>query len=183
MNFLESPTAFIIVAVAYWAARGFDMYSSTSTAWYYGLKESNKLSRNKDGEFDLKKNILLTGGWFLLSSVIGFATHNWGAGYALLVLGVPASLMLAYSNFHKAKKNRAKQIAFLSRLRADPEGLHDFSEAGPYIIRNGKGFFQLFHWLWLPEANMMQPQQMGEVSAKIVNLATRVPEGQWFDGH
>jgi hypothetical protein len=141
----ESPIYFFIVTGLYIAASWYDIYSSRSTAWHYGIYEANKFARDADGEFSLKKNLIAKVGLLAVNAVIGLATHSWGAACAILIIPAIVLPFVALNNFKKARYGREQQNKILDVIR------NGGSIVQPtFITQNNKTFSSLFHWLYVP---------------------------------
>jgi hypothetical protein len=159
--FYDTPAFFFIVLALYIIGSLLDIYSSVKTSWYYGVYEKNKLSRDADGEFDLKKNSILKAGTIPVSIAAGLIGaygfglgEPWGASCAMLIAGAFWYPIQCYLNFNLAKKNRAQQLAIVEQIR----NAGTYSTA--FIGRNGKVFAALFHWLYVPDTgNMVADEQ------------------------
>ena len=175
MNPTLSLIIFLAVAAFYVFARYRDISTSVKTSWYYGLDESNPLWRDKDGEFSSTKNIIASAAVLAGSAIVGGFLSDWWQGTPLMIIWGVASMIVASGNDHKAKVNRQKQIDFLNYIKDGG----DKNWPNP-IIRNGKFFFPLFHWLWVPST--------GDIAADISAASTRVfalsqkPQSEWFPG-
>jgi hypothetical protein len=158
----------------YVAARWDDIISSLKTAWYYGLEESNKLWRDADGEFNAFKNIIASAVPILIALLVDAFGNTWQGVFIYLPIAV-ASAIVARDNLHKAADNRQHQIAFL-------RGIKDGGSLAfpPLIYRNGKAFFGLFHWLYVPQTGDLNAD-ISAASSKLFALAQKSEE-TWFPG-
>jgi hypothetical protein len=171
----ESPIFFAICAAGFWVGKLFDCYTSLHPLWY-GLYEANKIFKTKDGDFDLKKNLLFAAAIFGGALVLGLLT-SWGAGAAIVIAGGPGFAYVGYHNLSLRKKNRAKQIKVLTYYRENPDG-PDLN-LGMMVTRNGKSFMSLFPFLALP-LPAGQQESIEAVFAEIRRYAREVSPEQWF---
>lgn len=156
----------------------------------FGLTEKNKLTRDKYGYFDAKKNMILSGISLGVVGIAGFCAVfidepfvvAFAAGMSFVIV-----LIRGYFGYWKnkkaMKKSRQKQINTLLELRtlvgqsAGEEQMQGFFQRLNLVMKEGRTFYDLFGFVY--SDNLNQSFALEEVEKRLKELSLK-DESQWF---
>ena len=166
----------ILISLAYAASRFADIWTS-ARGIYYGTLESNPLYKNKYNQFDMVKNLIVSGIFYagcLIAAIL--VPYLW----TLFLPFVFGSFYIAFVNYRMQKANRVKQTSFLEHLRdIQPTDRPHIDEAfnGQLITSiNGRAWYTLFGWIYEAgeSADMLVRQRL------ITRIAELALQPNWF---
>jgi hypothetical protein len=173
-------TAFLIILgiAAYLVGAYLDSYSSRPGK-YFGLDEVNPLYRNKDKDYVLWKDAIVSSAVVAILILTGVSVDGGFAAVLGGMFGGGRSLAFVF-NRQRQKKNRAVQIDFLTDLH------NGEVRSYPYVThRNGKAFFQLFRYLAAPEGDTSSSDGYYATQQRVIEAVlaeARLEPDQWFSG-
>jgi hypothetical protein len=189
---IHTPIFFWLSLAALAVASYFHIRSSQNFQWY-GQTEINPLWKDKYGFFTPVKYVVSLVIFVAVVSVIHFTVID--AGYQtgiVFYIMAGAFVVMTLKNNAAAKKNRAKQIEILTRLRSlstdenvlggDATVAAVLRPAQPIVTKGGRSWFRLFGWLWIDSKGLANPipqTMIDEIQTKIVEWSRR-PEKDWF---
>jgi hypothetical protein len=156
----------------------------------YGLTEKNKLTRDKYGYFDTKKNLILSGIFLGVVGAAGFCAvfikepfvTAFAAGMSFVIV-----LIRGYFGYWKneisKKETRQKQINTLRELKtlvgqsAGEEQIQGFFQRLNLTMKAGRTFYPLFGFVYSDD--MVQAVAIDEVQKRLMELSVK-DESQWF---
>jgi len=157
---------------------------------YFGVTEGNKLTRDKYGFIDTRKNLVLSAVSLVAVGVAGFYGVFANESLVAMVAGamalVPAGLRgKAYFDNEKAmKEGREKQIKFLRELKAIAlaSGRADeidalFQPQNVNLNKGGRTYYRLFGWIYSENTNIYEA--IDEIQKRITDLSLQ-EESRWF---
>lgn len=140
------------ISVAILAYGRYADIKSSKDFLYYGLTEGFAFSRDADGMFDLKKN-LIGSAVFLAATTIAAFFVPLPAALANTIFGVVSFVIAKFHNEKKKANARERQIKILEEFR---EGGQPY--LGPLVTRNGKSFYGLFRWIFVTNLDLNDAQ-------------------------
>lgn len=174
-------TIFAILGIAFYLFGTYLDFSASVKQPYYGVGEGNKFLDDKDGRFNLKKACIVYGvvlaaiiaGWFYHPAfpiVLGFAIGTLGTALGL-------------NNRKQFQYKRGQQITFLTTLaelqRDGIDTSYHFLKLEPAILRNGRLYYKLFRWIWLPSTEATKSTDKYDLRERLKALALR-DKREWF---
>jgi hypothetical protein len=168
MEFLQSNLLmFIFVALA--IASRYPDYFTSKRGIYYGTGEGNKILRTKYGDFDAKKNIILSA---IVIAAGGSFHFIFGRGAWALILPfvIIGSLMVGFTNWQKQTRVRERQMAFLSRLRSVAQAGGDIAPLfnnQMIVTTSGRQRYADFRWIYIDSTDdrIALPFLQGRIAA------------------
>lgn len=148
---------------------------------YYGLKESNRLWDNGEGDIDAAKNLIVSaiiGGAVLVPAAI------WDPYASCILLPFTAgSIFIYFRNMGMRKKNRERQIKCLRQIR-DALTYDQWPNMGWPATnkKNGHTYYEIFRYVYStkptngPEGTA---PAIFDMQGKLEALA-KGPESEWF---
>jgi hypothetical protein len=159
---------FIISVIAFIAGRYADTWTSIRLP-YYGMSEGNKLM-TKDGMFNLKKNLILSGAAFASTVIFADFVDSFAASIANYIIGI-GSIFIAYENYKRFKEKRELQEVVVkeitARLASEQDLIEYFNESlNSFIISHGRLRIPLFGWI--TSENPIESEAYKEVMYAII---------------
>lgn len=144
---------------------------------YYGLEEGFAFSRDADGNFNYKKNLIGSGAFLAITTIAAFWAP-YPAALANTILGVISFAIAVFHNEKKKRNNRERQIDILTQFRNG-----DSPSFGGVTTRNGKTFYGLFRWIFVENVDVTDSDQVvaaqRELYGRLRTLAQQDPS-TWF---
>lgn len=170
----------VVLVVGSW----FDIRSSRKFI-YYGSMEGMPLWQDKQGFFDVKKNVLWFGIFVAAFIALKFAYLGNQVGIVFYIIGV-GRFLVSFYNESGMKKRRAVQTDVLTKLSQQaaagnmspnsPE-IHAILKSHAIFNKGGKAFFKLFGWLQIADPG--REQSVLPLRQLIIFHAQR-PSSEWF---
>lgn len=186
---------FTFLAICFFAALALGVIvvlldiSSSKNFIYQGLTEANTLARDKYGFMDVKRNLIISFAMLGVVAAVGFAAlaikSTEALGIAALMMLVPIGLRgwAYFDNKAAAKRGRAKQTEFLTRLKEHlsfekPEFETVMLFNGmPAKTVSGRTYYELFGWIYSDKPDLHEARF--EIQSQLCEIA-RKPESEWF---
>jgi hypothetical protein len=156
---------------------------------YQGLTEANSLARDRYGFMDVKRNLIISFAMLGIVAAVGFVAlaikSTEALGIAALMMLVPIGLRgwAYFDNKAAAKRGRARQIEFLTRLKEhlsfekpEVETVTLFNGMTAKTVSN-RTYYPLFGWVYSDKPELHEA--LFEIQSQLCEIA-RKPESQWF---
>lgn len=156
-------------------------FSSSIMQPFYGVGEGNKFLDDANGQFNLKKALIVYALWFAVG-VAAWFYHPFATTIWLLMPAVKG-IVLGLNNRKQFRYKRNElQTPFLENVQKDlvngVDTSHWFLKLNT-TLRNGRLWFDLFRWVSVPSTEQNIEANKYVLRLHVEALAKQ-PKSQWF---